>query len=186
MLSITDLRNGTLVEIDGDPHIVINYSHHKMGRGGAVVKTKLKNLKTGATYERSFHGNDKLDQATLDEKQASFLYKEGNKYLFMDSSTYEQFELPDSVIADSIPFLAEGIEVKVMFFDGLPIALNLPIKMEFKVTHTEPGVKGDTAQGGTKPATIETGASIIVPLFVNIGDVIRVDTRNSSYIERVK
>lgn len=184
MLSITDLKTGTTLELDGAPHVVISYSHSKMGRGGAVVRTKLKNLKTGASYERSFHGNDKVEEAHLQERAASYLYKEGAQFLFMDSESYEQFGMTSEQLGDTVNYLIEGAPLRLVFFEDEPISINLPIKMDFKVTHTEPGVRGDTAQGGTKPAVIETGATVTVPLFIAIGDSIRVDTRDCSYIER--
>jgi len=185
MLSITELRNGTTIELEGAPHVVISYSHSKMGRGGAVVRTKLKNLKTGASYERSFHGSDKVDEAKLQDHTGTYLYQNGANYAFMDASSYEQFEMSSEQLGDTIKYLVEGANVKIQFYEGQPISVNLPIKMDFKVSHTEPGVRGDTAQGGTKPATLETGAIVTVPLFVNIGDTIRVDTRDCSYVERV-
>lgn len=186
MLSITDLRTGTMLDLDGAPHVVVSYSHSKMGRGGAVVRTKLKNLKTGASYERTFHGNDKVEEAHLQEKECTYLYKDGEQYLFMDSETYEQFGMTGEQLGQTVQYLIEGAPLRLVFFDDQPITIALPIKMDFKVTHTEPGVRGDTAQGGTKPATLETGAVVTVPLFITIGDSIRVDTRDGSYIERVK
>lgn len=185
MLSITDLRIGTTIELEGAPHVVLSYSHNKMGRGGAVVRTKIKNLKTGATYERTFHGNDKVEEASLGERQAIYLYESDGQYTFMDNATYDQFTMSNDQLGDTTKYLVEGSPVKMMFYAGQPISVNLPIKMEFKVAHTEPGVRGDTAQGGTKPAKLETNTTVTVPLFVNIGDTIRVDTRDGSYIERV-
>ncbi len=186
MLSITDLRTGTTIELEEAPHAVLSYAHSKMGRGGAVVRTKLKNLKTGATYERTFHGNDKVDEAHLIERAATYLYQDGDHFTFMDSASYDQFTLAKNQLGDSAQYLAEGAAVKILLYEGEPITINLPIKLELKVTHTEPGVRGDTAQAGTKPATLETGAVVTVPLFVTIGDTIRVDTRDGSYIERAK
>ncbi len=184
MLSITELRNGTTIELEGAPHMVLSYSHSKMGRGGAVVRTKLRNLKTNATYERSFHGNDKVDEAHLQQTDATFLFKEGSILHFMNNASYEQFSMTADVVGDAAKYLLEGAPITIMFYDNQPIGVNIPIKMDFKVIHTEPGVRGDTAQGGTKPATLETGTSVIVPLFISIGDTIRVDTRDGSYVER--
>lgn len=186
MLSITELRSGTTIELEGAPHVVLSYSHSKMGRGGAVVRTKLKNLKTGATYERSFHGNDKVEEAHPTEKQSTFLYMNEGVYTFMDNSSYEQFDMTADSLGDAKQYLVEGASTKISFYDGQPIGVNLPIKMDFRVSHTEPGIRGDTAQGGTKPATLETGAIITVPLFINIDDIIRVDTRDGTYVERAK
>lgn len=186
MLSITELRTGTTIEIDGAPHVVLSYYHSKMGRGGAVVRTKLKNLKNGATFEKSFHGNDKVDEAHLNEHDCTYLYGDGTTFTFMDSVSFDQFEMSAEALGDATNYLVEGANVKMRFFDGAAIAVDLPIKMEFKVIHAEPGIRGDTAQGGTKPAQIETGAMVTVPLFISTGDIIRVDTRDGSYIERVK
>ena len=185
MLSITDLRAGTTIEIDGVPHAVVSYSHTKMGRGGAVVRTRLKNLKTGAVYDKAFHGNDKVDEAQVDEKQATFLYVEHDRYYFMDSQSFEQFEMSKEQLGDNVKYLLEGAPLKIVVYQREPINISLPIKMDFKIKQTEPGVRGDTAQGGSKSATLETGAAITVPLFVNTGDVVRIDTRDGSYLERV-
>ncbi len=184
MLSITELRNGTTIELEGAPHLVLSYSHTKMGRGGAVVRTKLKNLKTGAAYERSFHGNDKVEEAHLQETDATYLFRDGSDLTFMNNITYDQFTMSDIQVGEAVKYMVEGAPVKISFYDGQAISVNLPIKMDFKVIHTEPGVRGDTAQGGTKPATLETNAVVTVPLFINIGDTIRIDTRNGAYVER--
>lgn len=185
MLSITELKVGTTIEIDQAPHVVLSYSHSKMGRGGATVRTKLKNVKTGATYERSFHGSDKVESAHLDERQCIYLYKNGSVYTFMDNRSYEQFEMTADALGDVANYLIDGSAVKISFYDNAPITINLPIKMDLNIIHTEPGVRGDTAQGGTKPAQTESGLTVLVPLFINIGDTIRVDTRDGSYVERV-
>lgn len=184
MLGITDLKNGVCIDYEGAPFMVISYQHSKMGRGGAVLRTKLRNLKTGGVVDLTFKGSDKFEEAPLQKRACSFLYKEGNDYTFMDSQSFEQFSLGNEVIGDKGQFLKEGCEVQILFYDEDPVSVDLPIKMEFEITHTEPGVKGDTAQGGTKPATIETGAVITVPLFVKIGDIIRVNTQEGTYVER--
>lgn len=184
MLSITNLRHGTTIDIEGTPHMVLSYAHSKMGRGGAVVRTKLKNLKNGVTFEKTFHGNDKVNAAHLDERACTYLYNDGSVFTFMDATTFEQCTMTKEALGMALMYLAEGSPVKMMFYDGTAIAIDLPIKMEFTVTHTEPGVRGDTAQGGSKPAQIETGATITVPLFITTGDVIRVDTRDGGYLER--
>ena len=185
MLSITDLKTGTTIDMEGSPFIVLSYQHSKMGRGGAVLRTKLRNLKTGAVVDLTFKGGDKFEEANLVKRPCSFLYKEGDNFTFMDSSSFEQFNLTSVEVGEKKGYLKEGSDIQILFYDDSPVSIDLPIKMEFEVTHTEPGVKGDTAQGGSKPATIETGTTITVPLFVKIGDIIRVNTVEGTYVERV-
>lgn len=186
MLGITDLKTGVTIELEGDPYVVLTYQHSKMGRGGAVLRTKLRNLKTGAVVDITFKGSDKFEEANLERKPCSFLYSDGSEYTFMDSSSFEQYVLSKDIVGDKARFLKEGAELQIMFFEDQPVSIDLPIKMELTVTHTEPGVRGDTAQGGTKPATLETGATITVPLFVKIGDVLRVNTVEGTYVERAR
>ena len=186
MLGINDLKTGTTLVYEGSPHVVLKYEHSKMGRGGAVLRTKLRNLMTNSQFDITFKGSDKFEEATLNKQSCSFLYSDGNEYTFMDSSSFEQFSLKKEELGDKVNFLKEGGEVQVLFYEDKPVSVDLPIKMEFEVTHTEPGVRGDTATGGSKPATIETGATITVPLFVKIGDVIRVNTVEGTYVERAK
>lgn len=157
-----------------------------MGRGGGFVRTKMKNLLNGAIVDNTFKGNDKINEADLARTQAQFLYFEGDAPVFMDMSTYEQFTIPRDQVGDSANFLKEEMMVDVLSYQDRPITVTLPIKVELKITYTEPGFKGNTASATTKPATLETGSQINVPLFINTGDIIRVDTRNGSYVERVK
>jgi elongation factor P len=184
MLGITSLKTNTKIELDGDPYVVLDYQHAKMGRGGAVVRTKLKNLKTGATLQKTFQGNDKIQPANLQSRTGQFLFEDGASYTFMDTKSYEQFAIPSEVVGEIAKFLKEGIEANLLDFKGTVIAVELPIKVPYKVTETDPGLKGDTATGGTKPATLESGAVVTVPLFVQIGDSVVVDTRNGTYVER--
>lgn len=186
MLGITDLKTGVAIDLQGEPYVVLSYQHSKMGRGGAVLRTKLRNLKTQSVVDMTFKGSDKFEEAILERRLCSFLYSEGSTYTFMDSASFEQFTLTKEKLADKVNFLKEGSEIQILFYDDEPVSLDLPIKMEFLVTHAEPGVKGNTAQGGSKPATIETGATVTVPLFVNTGDVIRVNTQEGTYVERAK
>jgi len=186
MLNISDLNPGTSIVFNNQPHIVMWREHAMMGRGGGFVRTKLKNLINGATVENTFKGNDKIQEADLDRSQSQFLFTEGQNLVFMDNTTYDQFSLPKEQIGDSAQFLTEGMTVDVLSYQEKPITISLPIKVELKVTYTEPGFKGNTASATTKPATLETGAQIGVPLFINQGDIIRVDTRNGTYLERVK
>lgn len=186
MLGITDLKTGVVIDYEGAPFMVISYQHSKMGRGGAVMRTKLRNLKTGSVVDITFKGSDKFDEAPLEKRTCSFLYKDDSGYTFMDSQSFEQFTLSESEVGDKKNYLKEGSDLQILFYDDQPVSIDLPIKMEFEVVHTEPGVKGDTAQGGTKPATLETGAIVTVPLFIKIGDVIRVNTTEGTYVERAK
>jgi elongation factor P len=184
MLGITDLKTGTTIDLNGDPIIVLDYQHSKMGRGGAVLRTKLRNLKTGATFDMTFKSSDKFEEATLERRPCQYLYQDGNGFAFMDTASFEQFTLSSELVGEKSRFLKEGGEFQIIFYEDQPVSVVFPIKMEFEVTHTEPGVKGDTAQGGSKPATLETGAIITVPLFVKIGDHIRVNTDEGTYVER--
>jgi elongation factor P len=186
MLGLTDLKNGVVIDLDGSPFMVVDYQHSKLGRGGAIMRTKLRNLKTNALVDMTFKGSDRFEEAALERHECTFLYQEGPAYTFMDKRTFEQFTLKSEVIGNKGGYLKEGADVQILFFDGQPVNVELPIKLDFTVTHTEPGVRGDTAQGGTKPATLETGITVTVPLFVKIGDVVRVNTQEGTYVERVK
>ena len=186
MYGITDLKTGTTIDIDGAPHIVLEYQHTKMGRGGAVLKAKLKNLITGASFETSFKGGEKITPATLERRAAQFMYMDEDGYHFMDSISYEQFTLSKEDLGSNVNFLKEGESVDVQYYKDKPLNIQLPIKMDFEVVMAEKGIKGDSATGSNKPVTIETGLVVNVPLFINQGDRIRVDTRTGSYVERVK
>lgn len=185
MISTNDLRTGVTVEIDGDVYMVVDFQHVKPGKGAAFVRTKIKNIKTGQVFERNFRAGEKLNRAMVERKTMQYLYSEGNVYYFMDTQTYEQIPLNEEQMGDAIKYLKENMEVMVMFYDGVSIGIELPTFVELEVTQTEPGFKGDTATGGSKPATLETGLTVQVPLFINIGDVIRVDTRTGEYLSRV-
>ncbi len=184
MYGITDLKNNTKIELDGDPYVVTDSQHSKMGRGGAVLRTKLRNLRTGATLAKTFQGNDKIKPASLSVRTGQYLFADGGAYTFMDTATYEQFALAVSVVGDQVKFLKEGLEVELLDFKGNVIAIEMPIKIDYAVSETNPGLKGDTVSGGSKPAVIESGATVTVPLFIKVGDRIRVDTRTGSYVER--
>ncbi len=164
---------------------VVSSEHIKLARGSAVIKVKLRNVRSGAIFEQSMRSGEKYKLARIESGEASYLYADGDLFNFMDSETYETVTLPRTMVADALPFLKEGNPIKLLRYDGQVIGIELPITVELKVIHTEPGVRGDTVSGTTKPATLETGATINVPLFVNEGDVIRVDTRSRSYMERV-
>jgi elongation factor P len=157
-----------------------------MGRGGAVMRTKLRNLKTKSIFDITFKGSDKFDEAPLSRRASSYLYPEDNNLVFMDSESFEQYTIASDVLGDAAKYLKEGATVSILFFDDEPVTVEIPTKVELLVTETDPGVKGDTAQGGSKPATLETGATVSVPLFVKVGDLIRVNTIENTYVERVK
>ncbi|HHV18647.1 MAG TPA: elongation factor P [Thermoanaerobacterales bacterium] len=185
MISTNDLRTGVTVEIDGDVYMVVDFQHVKPGKGAAFVRTKIKNIKTGQVFERTFRAGEKLNRAIIERKTMQYLYSEGDIYHFMDTQTFEQIAINKDQIGESINYLKENIEVMVMFYEGISIGIEMPTFVELEVSQTEPGFKGDTATGGSKPATLETGAIVQVPLFINIGDIIRVDTRTGEYLSRV-
>lgn len=185
LISTNDLRTGVTVEIDGDVYMVVDFQHVKPGKGAAFVRTKIKNIKTGQVFERTFRAGEKLNRAIIERKTLQYLYSEGDIYHFMDTQTFEQIAINKDQIGESINYLKENIEVMVMFYEGISIGIEMPTFVELEVSQTEPGFKGDTATGGSKPATLETGAIVQVPLFINIGDIIRVDTRTGEYLSRV-
>lgn len=184
MYSITDLKVGTCITLDGQPFVVTSYSHSKQARGGAVVNTKLKNLITGNSLPKTFQGNDKIEPAEISFSRAQYLYNDGTDYFFMDGDSFEQFSFPGSDLGEQTKYLIDGSNVDIQNYDGKPIGVKLPIKMTFEVTDTPPGVKGDTATGGTKPATLETGLVVNVPLFIKAGDKVVVNTETGDYVER--
>jgi len=186
MLSINDLKTGVTIELESAPYEIVKYQHSKMGRGGAVLRTTLKNLLTGNNIERTFHGEEKFNSATLERRKAQFLYHQGPNFVFMDSQTFDQFNIAGTIISFASNFLKDGQEVDLIFYNGSPININLPAKMPFKVTEAEPAVRGDTATNPQKNITIETGFALRAPMFINNGDTILVDTRDGSYIERAK
>lgn len=184
MLGITDLKTGTKITLDNDPYVVVTYSHSKMGRGGAVVKTKLKNLRTGSLIDKTFQGADKLEEAELSKKSATYLYSDEENANFMDNESFDQFTLPLSKIGDQKQYLIENSPVDILYYGPEPINVELPIKMSFAVTSAPPAVRGNTASAVTKRVTIETGTIIDTPVFIKEGDKIVVDTRDGSYVER--
>lgn len=184
MLSITNLKTGTKLTYEGDPYVVLSYYHSKMGRGGAVVKTKLKNLRTGATIDKTFQGADKVDEADLSKKTAMYLYSDAESANFMDNESYEQFTIPLSKIGEQKQYLIDNSNVDILYYNDEPLNVELPIKMTFKVTSAPPAVKGNTAGAVTKKVTIETGGTVDAPVFIKEGDSLVVDTRDGSYVER--
>ncbi len=186
MFSTSDFRNGLKIELDGEPFNMVEFLHVKPGKGGAFVRTKLKSLKTGRVLERTFRSGEKVDEPSLEEKQMQYLYKSEGQYCFMDNETFEQVFLVEDHLGENRLYLQENVNGTVLYHKGEPIDVSLPIFVELRVVKTEPGFKGDTAVGGSKPATLETGVSINLPLFINEGDIIKVDTRIGEYVERVK
>ncbi len=185
MIDVNDLRKGVTFELDGAIYRVLEYSHHKPGRGNATIRVKARNLLTGATIERTFTSGQSVQDVRLDFHNVSFLYSDGEFYHFMDNETFDQPALPKEMLGDAALFLKEGLEVKLTFYNGKPIDIELPTSVDMKVVEAEVAVRGDTATGVTKKVKTETGLVVQCPAFVNVGDTIRVDTRTGEYITRV-
>jgi len=186
MASTADFRNGMVIEIDGELVTITYFQHVKPGKGGAFVRTKLKNVMTGSVVEKTFRAGEKVNEVRLVRRPVHYSYSDGQFYYFMDEETYEQIPLPAATIGeDQLSYLKENMICEALTRDGEPLSVELPFFVELEVAQTEPGVRGDTAQGGTKPAKLETGAVVQVPLFVEVGDVIKVDRRENKYLERV-
>ena len=185
MVSAGDFRNGITIEIEGNVYQIVEFQHVKPGKGAAFVRTKLKNIKNGGIVEKTFRPTEKYPQARIDRVDMQYLYNDGDLYYFMDNNTYEQIALSASDIGDSLKFVKENESVKVCSHNGSVFAVEAPLFVELEITDTEPGFKGDTATGATKPAVVETGATVYVPLFVNQGDKIKIDTRTGEYLSRV-
>ena len=185
MIETNDFRVGTAFEMDGKLLTIVNVEHIKLARAGAVIKAKLRNLRDGSLFEQSFRSGDKFKAVRIEKSEATYLYREGDLFYFMDSQTFDQVPLNRSQLEDVMPFLKEGNPVSLLRYEDTVIGVELPITVELEVTESEPGVRGDTVSGVTKPARLETGATVQVPLFVNQGDRIRVDTRTGNYLERV-
>jgi elongation factor P len=184
MLSINELKIGTKIVHNGEPYEILKAQHSKIGRGGAVLKARMRNLITGNVLEINFKGSDKFETADMDSKKALYMYKDGQGYNFMDNESYEQFTIPENVIADKKVFLIENTNVEILYYNSKPINIEIPIKMAFKVVKAPPGTKGNTADGGTKEVELETGLKVNVPLFIKEGDVIKVNTQEGTYVER--
>lgn len=184
MLNISEIKAGKNIVLDGAPYAVLYHEHSKTGRAGAVLRTKLKNLATGAVLEKTFQGADQISEADITKSKAQFLYKEGAGYAFMDNSSFEQFSLPVEALGNAVDYLIEGTEISVLNFEGNPINIELPIKMKLRVTEAPPGIRGNTVSTGGKVVTLETGLKISTPLFVNAGDEIIVNTEKGEYVSR--
>ncbi len=183
--STADFRKGLKIELSGEPFIIVDFQHVKPGKGGAFVRTKLKSLARGNVLDKTFRSGEKVDVPDLEQRYVSYLYKDGSNYCFMDNNTYEQISMAEDQIGEAIWYLKENTQIDVLFHNKIPISVELPLFLELKVVETDPGVKGNTASGGSKPARLETGATIQVPLFINEGDMVRVNTKTGEYIERV-
>ncbi|MGL5834663.1 MAG: elongation factor P [Waterburya sp.] len=184
MISSNDFRTGVTVEMDGYVWRVVEFLHVKPGKGSAFVRTKLKNVQTGNTIEKTFRAGETVPQANLEKRTMQYTYKDGEEFVFMDMQTYEESRMSSDNLGDRINFLKEEMEVNVIFWDEKVLEIELPTSVVLEITETDPGVKGDTATGGTKPAIVETGAQVMVPLFITIGEKIKVDTRDGSYLGR--
>ena len=185
MIDVNELRKGVTFTMDSDLYKVIDYQHHKPGRGKAIIRTKLRNLRTGATIDKNFTSGDRVQDIRLDHQTVQYLYSDGDFYYFMDVETYEQFPLPNAVLEDAKPYLVENTEIELSSYEGERLDVDLPITVDLEVVQAPPGFAGDTAQGATKDVTLETGLVLQVPLFVDEGDVLRVDTRTGRYMTRV-
>ena len=185
MVTAGDFKKGLTVEWDGGIWTIVDFQHVKPGKGAAFVRTKIKNIITGAVVERSFNPTDKMPKAIIETKVMQYLYNDGDLYYFMDNETFEQLALPKEQVEDSIPFMKENTEDTIRFYKGAPFSVEAPTFVDLEVIHTEPGFKGDTASNTTKPATVETGFTLQVPLFIEIGDKLHIDTRTGEYLNRV-
>jgi elongation factor P len=180
-----DLKNGIVLKIDGQLWTVIEFQHVKPGKGGAFVRTKLKNVLSGKVVDKTFNAGLKVETANVDKRDMQFLYKEGSDFVFMDSDTYDQLHISDAVVGDAAQYMLENQDAVVALHEGNPLYIELPVTVELVVQYTEPGLQGDRSTGGTKPATLETGAEIQVPLFITTGEKVKVDTRDGSYLGRI-
>ena len=186
MISTADFRNGSRLELDGEPFYIVEFQHVKPGKGGAFVRTKLKSYTTGNVIDRTFRSGERFEEPDLEERTMQFLYAAGDSYTFMDTENFEQFTYEKKQLGENADLLKENMVAKILIYEHRPIAVELPIFIELKVVDAEPGVRGDTASGGTKPAVVETGAVIKVPLYMEVGETIKIDTRTRQYVERVR
>ncbi|MBM3464164.1 MAG: elongation factor P [Armatimonadetes bacterium] len=185
MINVNDFRTGITIELEGNLFTVVEFQHVKPGKGSAFVRSKLRNVKTGYVVEKTFRGGEKVIRAIIERRDMAYLYEAGDEITFMDQENYEQIALQKEFIGENVKWLKENAVCSVLLHQDLPIGIDVPNFVELKVTQTDPGFKGDTAQGGTKPAILETGAQVNVPLFVNEGDVLQIDTRTGEYLKRV-
>ncbi len=185
MINVGEIKKGIMIELDGQLQQIIDFQHIKMGRGSAQIRLKMRNVRTGQVTDRSFQATEKFQRVRLDHRTVQYLYSDGDQYHFMDTESFDQMVLTRDTLGDAVNYLKDGLTMELMSYNEQPLGVELPITVDLKIEHTEPGFKGDTATGGTKPATVETGLVVQVPLFVNQGETIRVDTRTGTYLERV-
>ncbi len=185
MATTNDLKNGLVLNLDGQLWSVVGFQHVKPGKGGAFVRTTLKNVLSGKVVDKTFNAGTKVDTATVDRRDMTYLYRDGTDFVFMDTDTYDQVPIPEAIVADAARFMLENQTAMLAFHDGTPLYLELPTTVELVIEHTDPGLQGDRSTGGTKPARLETGAEIAVPLFLSSGDRVKVDTRDGRYLGRV-
>src|SRR5580765_5326467 len=185
MYDTSDIRKGLKIMLDGAPYTVVEFQFVKPGKGAAFTRTKMKNLLTGAVLERNLRSGERLEPADVETKTMQYLYKDADSFVFMDTTTYDQVQIPSETVGDQANYMPENINVEVLFFNGRAVDVSLPNFIEQAIVSTEPGFRGDTATGSTKPAKISTGATVNVPLFINVGDVIKIDTRTGQYLERL-
>ena len=184
-LSINEIKSGVTVLSEGVVYMVVDTQHVKPGKGAAFVRAKLRNMKNSSIQEKTWRGDEKIEEAFVEERKLQYTYKSGDMYHFMDQETYEEIAIAEDYLGDKVKFLKDNLEVLGYFYKEDTLTINLPNFIEVRITHTEPGIKGDTAKSGTKPAEIETGATVQVPLFINEGDLLKIDTRTGEYVERV-
>lgn len=185
MISTNNFYTGLTIEVQNELYQVLEFQHVKPGKGLAFVRSRLKNMRTGSIIETTFRAGEKVKRAIIDRKEMEYLYQDGNDFIFMDSETYEQGPISRKQLGDKIKFLKENMKVTILYYQSEPIDIELPVYVELRVVETEPGLKGDTASGGSKPATLETGLIVQVPLFINEGDLLKIDTRTGEYLERL-
>ncbi|MBN2415191.1 elongation factor P [bacterium] len=186
MAQTSDIRKGMVIKVEGELFTIVDFQHVKPGKGGGFTRTRLKNVKTGSVLERTYRSGEKIDDVRLERRPYQYLYGGDGEYVFMNNKTYEQVTGNDDVVGDAVEFLKEGMDVEVLFHGEAPLSVELPIFVNLEITRTDPGVRGDTASGGSKPATLETGAVVQVPLFIEEGEIVKIDTRTGEYVERVK
>jgi elongation factor P len=184
LISTNEFRTGVTIEVDGEIYTVIEFQHVKPGKGAAFVRSKLKNIKTGGVQEKTFRAGEKVARAHIDRREMQYLYNSGDQYTLMDMETYDQMNLSEDQLGDAVKYLKENMELIVHLYQGIPVGVDLPNSVVLEVIETDPGFRGDTATGGSKPAKLETGVVVQVPFFINVGDALKIDTRTGQYIER--
>ena len=186
MISTNDMRPGMTLDLDGELFSIVDYQHHKPGKGHAMVRTKLKNVRTGAVLDRTFRADEKVELARVDKREMQFLYADDSGFVFMDNESYDQIQIDPDFVGDAAKFLKENQVVGIPMYQGTPIGIDLPTTVDLLITQTDPGLQGDRSSAGTKPATLETGALVQVPLFITTGEMVRIDTRTGAYVTRVR